>query len=61
MGETVNLNKVRKARLRAEDKARADANAVKFGQTRAEKDLAKARAEKAARDWGAHRRETDPE
>lgn len=37
MTEPINLNKVRKARNRAEDKARADLNAVKFGQTKAER------------------------
>ena len=35
----VNLNKVRKARSRAEAKAEADANAVRFGRTKAEKVL----------------------
>lgn len=33
----VNLNKVRKARARAADKARADENAVTFGRSKAEK------------------------
>ena len=52
----VNLNKVRKARARAEEKARADANSVKFGRTKSEKALDRARAEKAERDLdGAHR------
>ena len=35
----------------------ADANAAKFGQTKAERDLAQARAEKAARDLDAHQRD----
>ncbi|PZX13633.1 uncharacterized protein DUF4169 [Palleronia aestuarii] len=35
MSEPVNLNRVRKARDRAEAKARADANAVKFGRNKA--------------------------
>ena len=46
----VNLNKARKAKSKAEDKATADANAVRFGQTKAERvfeaaqtDLASAR------------------
>ena len=54
---TVNLGKARKARERAEKKARADANAVKFGRTKAEKALDKARGEKAARDLDQHRKE----
>lgn len=55
-GKVVNLNKARKSRARAGDKARADANAVKFGRTKAEKDLEKARAEKARRDLDGHER-----
>ena len=45
----VNLNKVRKARDRAAEKAQADANAVKFGRTKAERVLSAAQAEQAAR------------
>lgn len=37
MGEIVNLNKARKARLRREAEAAAAANRVKHGRTRAEK------------------------
>ncbi|GFE66674.1 DUF4169 family protein [Litoreibacter roseus] len=33
----VNLNKARKAKARAQKKARAEENAVKFGQSKAEK------------------------
>ena len=43
----INLNKVRKARDRAADKAQADANAVKFGRSKAERLLDAARADKA--------------
>jgi Domain of unknown function (DUF4169) len=35
--KVVSLNKARKAKARAEDRAQADANAVKFGRTKAEK------------------------
>lgn len=42
MAEPVNLNRFRKAKARAEKKARADENAVKFGQTGAEKKRDKA-------------------
>ena len=43
----INLNKVRKIRDRAADKAQADANAVKFGRSKAERLLDAARADKA--------------
>ena len=46
-GAPINLNKVRKARDRAADKAQADANAAKFGRSKAERLLDAARAEKA--------------
>ncbi|WP_294607028.1 DUF4169 family protein [Roseovarius sp.] len=46
----VNLNRFRKDKARARDKARADENAVKFGRSKAQKDIEKARADKAARD-----------
>ncbi len=37
MSDIVNLNKFRKEKTRAEDKAQADANAVKFGRTKAQR------------------------
>lgn len=49
MSDPVNLNKARKERARAEDKARADANALKYGRTKAERLLDAARAEQAKR------------
>jgi hypothetical protein len=39
----VNLNKARKAKARAEKTARADANAVKFGRTKNQRQADKAR------------------
>ena len=57
MAEPVNLNRFRKDKARAEKKARADENAVKFGRTRAEKDREAARAEKARRELDGHRRD----
>jgi hypothetical protein len=53
----VNLNRVRKDKARAEAKARAAENAVKFGRTKAEKTLDKARADQAARALDQHRKE----
>ncbi|KKL10168.1 hypothetical protein LCGC14_2558560, partial [marine sediment metagenome] len=38
-------------------KARADDNAVQFGQSKAQKDVLKARAEQIARNLEAHKRE----
>jgi hypothetical protein len=38
MSEPVNLNKFRKAKARVEKQPQADANAVNFGRTKAEKD-----------------------
>ena len=57
MSTPINLGKVRKARARADRKASADENAVKFGRTKAEKQIARARAEKAARDLDGKKRE----
>jgi len=57
MTDPVNLNRFRKARAKADDKARAAENRVAFGRTRAEKELAEARREKAARALDAKKRE----
>ena len=40
----INLNQARKTRSRAETKAQADENAIRFGRTKAEKVLDAARA-----------------
>ncbi|WP_400088502.1 DUF4169 family protein [Yoonia sp. R78084] len=45
----VNLNQVRKAKTRAEAKATADENAVRFGRTKAEKVLDATRAQHASK------------
>ncbi len=57
MNTPVNLNRVRKEKARADKKARADENAVKFGRTKAEKELEKARAAQARKALDAHRKE----
>jgi hypothetical protein len=57
MSKIVNLNKARKARERVKKRAQADENAVKFGLTKSQKDLNKARAEKSARDLDGHEAE----
>ncbi len=57
MAEIVNLRTARKAKERETSRATGDQNAAKFGRTKAEKDLEKARAEKARRDLDGHARE----
>jgi len=49
MATPINLNKVRKEKSRSEAKAQADANAVKFGRTKAQRLLEAAREDLAAR------------
>ncbi|WP_083097132.1 DUF4169 family protein [Pseudophaeobacter leonis] len=61
MGKPVNLNRYRKTQARAKDKARADQNAVTFGLSKPEKELAKARAAKTRRDLDGHRDEDSGE
>ena len=60
MSEPVNLNKFRKAKAKAEKQQTAKENRAKFGRTKAEKQLDKARAEKQAKLTEAHRRR-DPD
>lgn len=50
MSTVTNLNQFRKSKARADKKAKADENAVKFGRTKAQRDLEKAQAEKARRE-----------
>lgn len=53
----VNLNRVRKQKARAADKARADENAARFGRTKAQKALEKAAADKARATLDQHHRD----
>ncbi len=55
MAEPVNLNRYRKAKARADRKARADENAVRFGRSKPEKELEKARADKAKTSVDSHK------
>ncbi len=57
MSKIVNLNKARKSRARDTARKQADANAVKFGRTKAEKAKDQAEAEKESRDLDGHKRE----
>ena len=54
-GEIINLKRVRKAKARAAKDAEADANRVRFGRTKAERDLNAAKGELAARRLDGHR------
>lgn len=57
----INLRQARKNRDRAEKRAAGDANAAKFGRTKAEKALTVAEAERVERVLDGHRREGDDE
>lgn len=55
MTTPINLNKARKAKAKAEKGQKAKENRAKYGRTKADKDLDKARAEKLAKLTDAHR------
>ena len=57
MAQPVNLNRYRKAKARAGKTAQAKENAVKFGRTKAQKDLEKAQAEAATKALDGQKRE----
>jgi len=57
MAEILNLNRARKARVKAEDKTRAAENRAKFGRAKADKALDVARADKLRRDLDGAKRE----
>ncbi|WP_120635379.1 DUF4169 family protein [Ruegeria sp. EL01] len=54
MGKPVSLNRYRKEKVRAEKKARADENAVKFGRSKPEKMIVKLQQDKTRRDLDNH-------
>jgi Domain of unknown function (DUF4169) len=55
--KVINLNKARKARDKAKDRAKADGNAAAFGRSKSEKAAAMAIAEKARRSLDGHKKE----
>jgi hypothetical protein len=57
MAEIVNLNRMRKAKARAADESRAEANRVKYGRTKAEKENDRRAAERAAQLHAGKKRE----
>ena len=52
--QTVNLNKIRKAKTKADQRAEADANSVTFGRSKAERMLDATRNAKARAMLDAH-------
>ncbi|QIK40501.1 DUF4169 family protein [Pontivivens nitratireducens] len=57
MSKIVTFSKVRKAKSRAEKRAQADANSVRFGRTKSQRKLESSLAEKAERALDRHERE----
>ena len=57
MAEILSLSARRKAQDRAAKRAEADANALKFGRSKAERHLEAAKADKAKRNLDAAKRE----
>ena len=58
MSNPLSLNKARKDRDRSARKSQADQNRAKFGQSKAQKEALKARAEQISRNLEGHKRET---
>ncbi|MCA8884042.1 MAG: DUF4169 family protein [Rhodobacteraceae bacterium] len=62
MAETpISLSKFRKTRARADKKAQADANAVRFGRSKADKARDAAQAAQQDAHLNAHRRDDAPD
>ena len=57
MNNIVNLNKLRKGRARAEARQQAEENAAKFGRSKTQKALERARNAKANRDLDQTKRD----
>ena len=57
MAELINFNRAKKAKVRANGKAQAAENRVRFGQTKGQKTVAKLDAEKARRELDGKKRE----
>lgn len=57
MSQPVNLNRFRKAKARDEKRAKADENAVKFGRTKAQREVEETERDAARKTLDAHRRE----
>ena len=57
MSQPVNLNRFRKTKARADNSTRAEANAVKFGRTKAEKQAQVSQAKAETHRLDQHKRE----
>ena len=57
MAEPVNLNRFKKAKARAENKARAEQNSVTYGRSKTEKSVDKANIKLAERKMANKKRE----
>jgi hypothetical protein len=60
-GKIVNLTRARKTRARDTERKAADANAARFGRTKAEREIEARRAEQADRHLDQHRLADEPE
>jgi len=60
MAEIVNLNRFRKAEKRAAEERQAEANRVKFGRSKAEKQRDRHNTGKQQRDLDSKKRDDDP-
>jgi hypothetical protein len=59
MAEIINLRRARKAKAKGERAAEADANRIKFGRTKAEREVTSARNQKTEATLDAHKIEDD--
>lgn len=57
MSTPINLNKFRKQKARADKRAQADQNSMKFGRTKAQKDLEEAQKAKAEALLDGHKKD----
>lgn len=55
--DIINLNRARKAKARAEKAQNAEENRILHGARKAQRNLAKARTDKARRDLDAHKKD----
>lgn len=61
MSNVTNLNQFKKTKARAQKRARADQNAVKFGRTKAQKTLEGQQLSRSIRDLDGHLRAQPPQ
>ncbi len=57
MADIVNLNQIRKAKAREDERRQAEENRAKFGRSKSEKDVVHRLETKAERALDAHRRD----